>query len=173
MDIRFVTAVLDISLQPLDGRNDEAFRREYKILSDFEENAVGEWIKLAKARGETNETDEVLLRLLVELHKKVDDLTAIVKHEERELLDLDLDAHICGVGFDFIKLEESLFEKEKDYYCRVQMPVFPKRDMPMFLRVVSENIAQIVLIHETDQKDWNSYVVARERIEIREKRDNI
>jgi len=45
--------------------------------------------------------------------------------------------------------------------------------MPMFLRVVSENIAQIVLIHETDQKDWNSYVVARERIEIREKRDNI
>ncbi len=172
MDIRFVSAILTVHLQALDGFNDESFRKEYKILSDFEEDVVGEWIKLAKARGETNDTDDILLRLMVELHKKVDDLTAIIKNEERELLELDMDAHIIGVGFDYMKLEEGLFDKDKEYYCRVKMPVFPKRDMPMFLRAVSENIAQIVLIHEKDQKDWNSYVASRERIEIREKRDS-
>lgn len=168
MNIRFVTAILNIHLQPLNGVSDEVFKNEYRVLSDFEEDAVGQWLKLAKARGETADSDDVLLRLLVELHKKVDLLTSLVKNEERKLLELDINTKICKIGFDHIKLEEDLLQEGKEYYCRVEMPVFPKREMPMFVRAIDINIAQIILLHEADQRDWNAYVTARERIEIRE-----
>jgi hypothetical protein len=171
MDIRFVTTSLTIYLSLLDGESDEAFKKEYRVLSDFEEDAVGQWLKLAKARGETAESDDVLLRLMVELHKKVDVLTALVKKEERQFLQLKFDSKIFEIGFEHIRLEENLFEKDKEYYCRIEMPVFPKREMPMFIKAIDENTAQIVLMHEVDQKDWNAYVVARERIMIREMRD--
>jgi len=168
MNIRFVTAFLTTHLQLLDGVRDEEFKKEYRILSDFEEDAVGQWLKLAKARGETAESDDVLLRLLVELHKKVDQLTALVKNEERELLELNINTKICKIGFDHIMLEDDLLKEDKEYYCRIEMPVFPKREMPMFVRAIDKNIAQIILLHEADQRDWNAYVTARERIEIRE-----
>jgi hypothetical protein len=168
MDIRFVPAVLDLSIELLDSSNGEMFKKEYRMLGDFEEDAVGQWLKLAKARGETQESDEVLMRLLVELHKKVDMLTDLVKNEEKKLLDLAIDAKICEIGFEYIKIEEDIMDIGKEYYCRVHMPVFPARQMPMFLKSTASNIAEIVLIHERDQKDWNSYVTSRERIMIRE-----
>ena len=168
MDVRFVEATLAIHLELMDGSSDELFKKEYRVLSDFEEDSVGQWLKLAKARGETSESDDVLLRLMVELHKKVDVLTAIIKKEERQLLELEIDSKINGIGFDHISLEDEIFESDCEYYCRIEMPVFPKREMPMFLRALDKNRAQIILIHERDQRDWNAYVTARERIMIRE-----
>lgn len=170
MSIRFVPTVLEIHLSPMDGASDEIYKKEYRVLSDFEEDAVGQWLKLAKARGETKESDEVLMTLLVELHKKVDQLTALVKNEEKQLLPLEFDEKLSEIGFEHIKLENGILEEGREYYCRVDMPVFPKREMPMFLKAVDKNIAQIILLHERDEKDWNAYVTARERIMIREMR---
>ena len=170
MNIRFVGTTLDICLEPIEGKNSELFRKEYQVLSDFEEDLVGQWLRQAKAKGETADSDEVVIKLLVELHKKVDMLTDIIKEEERTLLELQYQNRIDGVGFDFLRFEEGMLVEEKEYYCRISMPVFPKREMPMFIKALDSHIAQIVLIHEKDQKDWNAYVTSRERIEIREKK---
>jgi hypothetical protein len=170
MDVRFVATSLTIHLELMDGASDELFRREYSVLSDFEEDAVGQWLKLAKARGETGESDEVLMRLLVELQKKVDNLTSMIINEERQFIELKQNTKVYEIGFDHIKLENGVLEKGREYYCRVEMPVFPKREMPMFVRAVDANTAQIILLHEKDQKDWNAYVTSRERIMIREAR---
>jgi hypothetical protein len=169
--MRFVDSVLDISLQMTTDENIEEFQKEYKILSDFEDDAVGQWLKLAKARGDTQDSDEVLITLIVELHKKIDALTAIIKEDERKLLELEHSLKICGVGFEHIKIEgDQLIEGQK-YYARVSMPVFPIREMPVFLKAISKNIAEIITMDHKDQKDWNSYVTSRERIEIRQKRE--
>lgn len=168
MDVRFVGAVLDVSFEPMGGGKDEDFKKEYRILSDFEEDAVGQWLKLAKARGETRDSDEVLMTLLVELHAKVDILTSLVKNETKELLNLQSKTKLSGIGFEHIKLESGVLEEGREYYCRIEMPVFPKRSMPIFIKALSKDIAGIVLMHEKDQKDWNSYLTARERIMIRE-----
>jgi len=170
MDVRFVSSILDIYVSVFDGESDEEFKREYRILSDFEEDAVGQWLKLAKARGETSDSDDVLIQLLVELHKKIDSLTAYVKNEERILLTLQHSFKICKIGFEHLMLEEELLEIDKEYYCRICMPIFPKREMPVFIKAYEKNCAKITLMHDRDQKDWNAYVTARERIEIREKR---
>ena len=38
----------------------------------------------------------------------------------------------------------------------------------MFFKALDENIAEIVLMHQGDIKDWSSYMSARERVMIRE-----
>ncbi len=170
MGIRFIDAILDISFE-LMGEKDEEFKKEYRILSDFEEDAVGQWLKLAKARGEARDSDEVLMRLLVELHTKIDTLTALVKNETKELLNLKQKTKISAIGFECIQIEDEILEKDKEYYCRIEMPVFPKRSMPIFVKALDKNSAKISLMHEKDEKDWNAYVTSKERVEIRQKKE--
>jgi hypothetical protein len=166
-DIRFVVAPLTIHLEEV-GEKEEIFYKEYNSLSEFEEDSVGQWLKIAKARGETGDSDQVLLTLLVELHKKIDTLTSIVKNEERELTPLVDKGMISHIGFEHIKLEEELLQEGKRYYARIEMPVFPKREIPIFLKALSSNIAEITNMHDKDERDWSPYVTARERVMIRE-----
>ncbi len=166
-NIRFVTAPLVARFEEAE-HNKEAFKKEYASLSEFEEDPVGQWLKIAKARGETKESDQVLLTLLVELHKKIDRLTAIVKNEEKPLLPLAHEAAIDKIGFEHIHFEKALLHPGTIYYCRIEMPVFPKREMPLFFEAIGEDIGKIVLIHHKDEQDWNAYVTARERVMIRE-----
>ena len=48
------------------------------------------------------------------------------------------------------------------------MPFFPTREVPLFFKAISKNEAKVILLHERDEKDWNAYVVSRERVMIRE-----
>jgi hypothetical protein len=166
-DIRFVVAPLVIHLEKV-GEKEEIFSKEYNSLSEFEEDPVGQWLKIAKARGETGDSDQVLLTLLVELHKKIDTLTSIIKNEERELTPLAHTSMISHIGFEHIKLEEALLEENLRYYARIEMPVFPKREIPLFLKALSSNVAKITNMHDKDERDWSPYVTARERVMIRE-----
>ncbi len=167
-DIRFVPAVLTMRFEEMSDAKSELFRREYVSLSEYEEDAIGQWLKIAKARGETKDTDEVLLNLLVELHKKVDELTALVKNEERKLIPLAHTTQILEIGFEHIKIEDPFFRAGREYYARIEMPIFPRREMALYLKGVDLHIAEIILMHEKDLKDWNAYVVAKERAMIRE-----
>ena len=166
-EIRFVVAPLIVHLEKV-GEKQEIFSKEYNSLSEFEEDSVGQWLKIAKARGETGDSDQVLLTLIVELHKKVDMLTSIIKNEEKMLLSLSHKSMISHIGFEHIMIEENIFEVGEKYYVRVEMPVFPKREIPLFVKALSENVAKITNIHEKDERDWSSYMAARERVMIRE-----
>lgn len=168
-EIRFVVAPLVIHLEDV-GDKEEIFSKEYNSLSEFEEDSVGQWLKLAKARGETGDSDQVLLTLLVELHKKVDRLTSIIKNEEKMLLQLSNTGMISHIGFEHIMIEDNSLKVGEKYYVRVEMPVFPKREIPLFVKALTENIAEISNIHDKDERDWATYVTARERVMIREAR---
>ena len=165
--IRLVPAPLEIAFDLAD-RDAEAFEREFQRLSETDDDPIGQWLKIAKARGETKETDPVLLHLLVELHRKVDQLTQIVKNEEPERINLAHRADIESIGFDHFRLKEKLLEPGRRYYGRITMPLFPKRDMGVWFEAVDNALAKIVRLHERDEKEWSQYVVARERVMIRE-----
>jgi hypothetical protein len=166
-EIRYVSAPLDIVFSI---SNDEKYKKEFDILGISDEDSVGEWLKLAKARGETSESDQVLLTLIVELHRKLDALSAYVKGEKIEFLTLQESSHIQGIGYEHFKLESDALEVGENYYGRIEMPVFPKRQIPLFFIAISPSEAKLVLLHERDEKDWNAYLVARERAIIREMR---
>lgn len=165
--IRLVPAPLGICYS-IAEENIESFEREYHLLSESDDDPIGQWLKIAKAKGETKESDPVLLNLLVELHRKVDQLTQLVKNETPKRVELSNSAEIESIGFENFRLKEAEFMSGKRYYGRIEMPIFPKRDVPIWFVALDERVARIERLHERDEKEWNSYVVARERVMIRE-----
>ena len=169
MQPRLVPAPISIVFSQSDI-NPELFEREYHQLSESDDNAINQWLKLAKARGDTADTDPVLLNLLVELHNKIDALEMFIKDEVPSRVSLTAEAQIESIGFEYFNLSEKLLDEGVEYYGRVEMPVHPKRDVAVFFRAVDDSLAEITKMHERDEKEWGAYLTARERVLIREAR---
>ena len=162
-----------ISLQFSEASLDrEVFEREYQKLSESDDDPISQWLKLAKARGDTAESDPVLLNLVVELHRKIDALEMLIKNETPKRVSLTCEAEIKAIGFEYFELKDALLEEGKEYYGRVAMPVHPKRDIGVFFKALSGTLVKILKMHERDEKEWAAYMTARERVLIREAREN-
>ena len=167
MEVRLIPAPIDITFAP-DPEGDPEFKREFDSLSETDNDPVGQWLKMAKARGETKESDPVLLTLLVELHRKVDLLTERIRGEETVRIDLAHDGRISGINYDYFGLKKPMFQAGIRYYGRINMPAFPQREIPAYFTALSESTVHINLMHERDKKEWDGYVASRERAMIRE-----
>lgn len=170
MSIRLVPAPISVVFSPA-AEDEEAFLREYHKLSQTDDDPIAQWLKLAKARGETAQSDPVLLNLMVELHRKIDDLEKLIKNEEPVRIELAQSADIESIGFQHFKLTSDLLAAGTEYYGRIDMPVYPKRDVGVYFRALDSNIAEITKMHERDEKEWNTYLTARERVLIREMKE--
>ena len=167
MSVRLVNAPISLVFSKATV-DEEAFLKEYQQLSESDDDPINHWLKLARAKGDTAETDPVLLNLIIELHRKIDGLERFIKNEEPKRLSLADEVEIESIGFEHFKfLEEGMA-----YYGRVEMPVHPKRDVPVFFTAVDQSLAKITKIHERDEKEWGAYLTARERVLIREAREN-
>lgn len=167
---RLVPAPINIYFSDIDI-DKEAYEREYQQLSESDDDPISQWLKLAKAKGETRDTDPVMLQLMVELHRKIDALEMFLKDEVPKRLSLVNEAQIDSIGFEHFKVQSDVFETSKIYYGRIEMPVHPKRDVGVFFEAVSSRLAKFTRMHERDEKEWASYLTARERILIREARE--
>lgn len=166
MNIRLISAPLTIQFE----EDKEFFKEEYDKLGAEIDDPIGQYIKLAKARGETSESDKVLLELVVALHRKVDELTSLIKNETKELISLKYNAKISEIGYEYIKFQNSVLVPNQKYYGRLDISFFPQREVPIYFIAIDEQIAEIILMHDRDIKDYNAFVAARERALIREKR---
>jgi hypothetical protein len=155
-----------------DVANEESHAREYHSLSEADDDAIGQWLKLAKAKGETSESDPIALKLLVELHRKVDNLERLIKNEKPSRIGLSSSAQIESIGFGFFRLEEAELEPGTRYYGRISMPTYPQREIGVFFTAADTQLARIEKIHDRDEKEWGAYVTARERVMIRELKGN-
>ena len=167
--VRLVKAPISIRY---DVANDELHEREYHRLSEADDDAIGQWLKLAKAKGETSESDPIALKLLADLHRKVDTLEKLIKNEKENYVGLNYKAEIESIGFGYFKLKSEELEPGVRYYGRIEMPTYPKREVGLFFVAVDNSLAKIDKIHDRDEKEWASYVTARERIMIRELKGN-
>lgn len=165
--VRLVPAPISIYFSEADV-DKEAYEREYQKLSETDDDPISQWLKLAKARGDTRESDPVMLELVVELHRKIDALEMFLKDEVPKRLSLIYMSKIDSIGFEHFHLKESELQVGTLYYGRIEMPVYPKHDVGVFFQAESKNLAKIVKIHERDEREWNAYMTARERIQIRE-----
>lgn len=167
--MRLVPANLDIVFEEVGDRESE-FLAEFNRLNVNEEDPLGAWFKRAKARGDTKESDQVLLTLVMELHRKFDELNALVRNETTTKLELKNGCALESIGFDGLGIREDLLSVGEIYYARISMPVFPKRDIGLFFEAVTQKTGKIIKMHENDESDFNGYVTSRERIMIRELR---
>ncbi len=167
MSVRLIPAPISVTFSQ-ENEDKEGFEREYHSLSGADDDPIGQWLKLAKAKGDTQETDKVLLQLMIEMHRKIDHLERLIKDEAPERLALKSDTMIAQIGFEMFELQEPMFIKGTIYYGRLNMPVYPQREVAVFFEALDEKQGKIIRIHERDQIEWNAYVTARERVMIRE-----
>jgi len=167
-NIRFVPASLDIVFEEVNSSNKSIFKQEYNSLCEYENDDIKDWIKKLKSQGKLEDTDRVLLTLLVELHKKIDHLEALIKDEDQRGIKLQHSSKIIGINFDYIKTDNYNFLEDTLYYSKISLPVFPKREIPVYLYGISKDIAKIHLISQKNLEDWNALVMAKEREYIRE-----
>ena len=149
----------------------DLFEREYQQLSESDDDPIHRWLKLAKAKGETADTDPVLLELMISLHKKIDGLEMLIKNEVPKRVPLTTNVSIDSIGFEHFYMKTPLLKEGRENYGRVELPVHPKRDIAIFFKAQSKTLAKIVRIHERDEKEWSAYMTARERVLIREAKD--
>jgi hypothetical protein len=171
MSVRLVPAPISLlfSQASVDAQN---FMREYHQLSESDDDPISQWLKLAKAKGDTSDSDPILLNLVVELHRKIDALEMFLKNEEQKRISLISEANIISIGFEHFKVAEELFVVGEEYYARILMPVYPKRDVAVFFKAESSTLAKIIKMHDRDEKEWAAYMTARERVLIREAKEN-
>ena len=173
MNIRFVPASLNITFEEVTDMNRSIFRNEYNTLNEYENDDIKEWVSKLKAQGKLDDTDRVLLTLLIELHKKIDNIETILKNNENKSLKLQHSSKIVGIHFDHIQINDFDFLENNLYFAKIQLPVFPKREIPIYLLGLNSTIAKIHMISQKNQDDWNSLVMAKEREEIRKIKGSI
>jgi hypothetical protein len=171
MNVRLVKAPISIYFSEATA-DEEIYLREYQQLSESDDDPINHWLKLARAKGDTADTDPVLLNLMIELHRKIDSLEMFIKNEEPKRLPLTNEAEIESIGFEHFKLSNEILQEGTSYYARVEMPVHPKRDVAIFFTAVDKSLAKVTKIHERDEKEWGAYLTARERVLIREAKES-
>jgi hypothetical protein len=167
MSVRLVPAPISLEFSEK-STDEELFSREYSQLSETDDDPISQWLKLAKARGDTSESDPVLLNLIVELHRKIDNLEMFLKDKKPKRVPLKNKAEIQSIGFEHFKVNSNILEVGQIYYGRISMPVHPKRDVAVYFKALKPSLAEITKMHERDEKEWASYMTARERVLIRE-----
>ncbi len=167
---RLVQAPISICFSEVD-LDKEVYEREYQQLSESDEDPISQWLKLAKAKGDTRETDPILLELVVELHRKIDSLEMFLKNKVPNRVSLISASAIESIGFEYFKMESAILEEGTLYYGRIEMPIYPKHDVGVFFEAKSPTLVKIIKMHDRDEKEWNAYMTARERILIREERE--
>lgn len=166
-NIRLVPASLHLCFEEGTIEND-VFMKEYYSLLTINDNPLSVWLKSAKIRKESEQTDQVLLTLLIDLHNKIDTLTHKLTSTAPLHVPLAFTGVIDAIGHEHIALDKECLEEGKRYYGRVDMPTFPRRHMALFFEALSPKIGKIILMHEDDENDWSAYIAACERVMIRQ-----
>jgi len=166
MDIRLIPTPLFIEFE----EEKKEFKEEYDKLGSEIDDPVGQYLKMAKARGETKDSDKVAIELLSALHRKVDEILSLLKDDKQELMELKYTAKIIEIGYEHFKIKEKMFIPNQKYYARIDVPFFPQREVPIYFIAINEQIAEILTMHDRDIKDYNAFIAARERAIIREKK---
>lgn len=163
---RLVKASLKIEFSKVESF--EHFRDEFEAFSQDNSDPIGMWLKNLRARGKVIDENEPMLALLIELYRKVDELSHKIDGEIKQYAKLEHISKLESIGHSVLIFNDNILEIGAKYYARLNIAVFPKRKLPIYFEATDENTGEIKLMHDTDLADFDSYIVARERSIIRE-----
>lgn len=164
---RMVNAPLQIAIQKI-GDDEARFRAEFDLLAENNDDPIGMWLKNIRSRGKVVDENEPIIQLLVELHRKIDMLSAKINEKNKEFLPLELKLCLSQIGHNVLVFDDEVLEVGQKYYARLDIAVFPVRKMPLFFVALDKKIAKIILMHSRDVADFDGYIASRERSIIRE-----
>ncbi len=165
-NIRLVEVSLELVYDLLEV-NSDGFEKEFNAISEHDDDAIGQWLRSAKTKGDTSDSDPAVLHLIVELYRKMDRLENLILGNAPKRLPLGMSGVIEKIGLEHFELSQPLLETSKLYYGRVELPVLPRRETPFYFEALSPTLAKITRIHVKDANEWAVYMTARERSMIR------
>lgn len=161
--MKLVRTAATICYEEADDRLNE-FEREFESFSSTDTNPVDDFIQKMKAKEGKNAPDEMTIMLIAELHKKIDDLTKIVKGETESFIPLSYNTELNFAWFDTIKLDN--LKQGQLYYARINLPLFRSRQIPFFFEATNSEHATIVKMWPKDKADFDGYLASKDREEI-------
>ena len=163
---RLIDTMLKISFE--EARNNaESFAQEFNKLTQSDEDPIGEWLRLTRAkRGNLEADNAIILELLVEVYRKIESLEARISGNVKSYVPLENHATIGTIGHSCFALIDAELAENTLYYGRIELPTFPARIVPVYF-VYHSNLAWIERIHGRDEVEWDSYVASKERALIR------
>ena len=165
--MRIINAPLKIDFGKVEA-DESLFKAEFDRLSENNDDPISAWIRNVRSRGRVIDENEPILQLLIELHRKIDALSAQINNESKDYLSLHSSAILQSIGHNTLIFGEDLLEVGAKYYGRLDIAVFPMRKIPLFFNALDSKNAEICLMHSRDEVDFDSYIAARERSIIRE-----
>jgi hypothetical protein len=165
-DVRLIDAPLEISFD-VESLNSVEFEREYILLSETENDAIGQWLRNARSKGDGGDSDPLVIQLLIELYRKIDRLENALMNTSPKRIVLSNNAKIGRVGYEHFELLEPLLKTGEYYYGRLEMPIHPMREVSFYFEAQSATLGKIVRMHQKDSDEWGIYMMARERAIIR------
>ncbi|STP09550.1 hypothetical protein [Helicobacter cinaedi] len=146
--------------------NLEAYRKEFVALSQHRYGSITQWLNKNKSKNRLEDTDEVLLELLVELYQKVENIEQFLLNKSFAYVPLSGEGIANFVGHSVLCMPENVFEKGQEYYLRIFLNAFPKRYVGIFAKAIDERIVVFTQIHQSDVVDFDSFVAQMERLMI-------
>lgn len=165
-NVRLVEASLEITYDLLEG-NEDTFEKEFNRNDEHNDDAIGQWLRSAKVKGDTSDSDPLVLNLMVELFRKMDRLENLILGKTSNRIALKINGAIEKIGLEHFELSQPILETSKFYYGRVELPNLLHRETPMYFEALSPTLAKITRMHVKDSNEWAIYMTARERSMIR------
>jgi len=166
-NILLIDAVMGLDFEEIAGREDY-FKQEFTTIGMSDDDAIGQWLRAAKAKGDTSESDPVVLHLIVELYRKMDRLENLILGNMPTRIPLLNHTEIVKIGLEHFELAESVLDVSKSYYGRLDLPTHPQRETAFYFEALTPKLAKIVQIHTKASNEWCMYMRARERMMIRQ-----
>lgn len=166
--MRTIRAPLKIAFSRVDSCDLGAFQAEFDRLSENDDDPISAWLRASRARGKIIDENEPIILLLIELHRKIDALSAQIEANPKDYLKLENEAILDSIGHNLLIFGEDTLQSGAKYYARLEVAVFPVRKIPLFFTARDSRNAEITLIHSRDEADFDGYIAARERSIIRE-----
>lgn len=163
---RIAPCELEVSFEKLDSENKSKYEKEFTSLAQQRQSAINQWLMRAKSRNRLQETDEVLLEILVELYQKVESIEQMLQNKTRQYVELDSEGVANYVGHNVLCMSKDCFKERENYYMRVFLPVFPERYIGMFAQAIHPRVVRIENLHHNDMSDFDSFVAEMERLMI-------
>lgn len=165
-NIRFVDVCVDMQFEKCNDKN-SSFEKEFLTLTHDEDDAIGQWLRTMRSRGELSDSDPVMVNLMIELYRKMDRIEKALTGYVPSRIPLSSSVTIEKIGLEYFELSSPVLETSCSYYGRVELPSFPKRETALFFEAISPIRAKISRIHLKDADEWSIYMTARERAMIR------
>ena len=113
---RIVPCELEVAFSKLDEANQATFNKEFVTLAQHRYGSIAQWLNKLKSKKATEDTDEVLLELLVELYQKVENIEQILLNKTTQYIPLAFEGIAHFVGHNVLCMPSNVFEEGEEYY---------------------------------------------------------